>query len=74
MVYSLLQELARRDALTIALSGRNETELYPLLKYLSRHMTKPRLTPLLLDVGNMLIGIETWHPSLYAIHCTVSSL
>ena len=56
MVYSLLQELARRDGLTIALSGRNEEELYPILKYLSRHMTKPRFIPLLLDVGNMLIG------------------
>ncbi|XP_064390591.1 U3 small nucleolar RNA-associated protein 15 homolog [Halichondria panicea] len=57
MVYSLLQELVRRDGLTIALSGRNEEELYSILKYLSRHMTKPRFIPLLLDVGNMLIDI-----------------
>lgn len=59
MVYSLFQELARRDGLSIALSGRNEEELYPILKYLSRHMTKPRYTPLLLDVGNMLTG-DNW--------------
>ncbi len=62
MVYSLLQELVRRDGLTIALSGRNEEELYSILKYLSRHMTKPRFIPLLLDVGNMLIGTL---PNLY---------
>ena len=56
MVYSLLQELARRDGLTIALSGRNEEELYPLLKYLARHMTKPRFASFLLDVGDMVTG------------------
>ena len=59
MVYSLLQELARRDGLTVALSGRNEEELYPLLKYLSRHMTEPRFAPLLLGIGDMLAGTSS---------------
>ena len=55
-MYSLLQELARRDGLSIALSGRNEDELYPLLKYLSVNMTKPRYAPLLLAVCDMVAG------------------
>lgn len=57
MVYSLLQELARRDGLTIALSGLNEEELHPLLVYLSRNLTQPHFTPLLLDVCNIIIGM-----------------
>ena len=55
-MYSLLQELARRDGLTTAVSGRNEDELYPLLKFLSVNMTKPRYAPLLLAVGDMITG------------------
>ena len=56
VVYSLLQELARRDGLSIALSGLNEDELAPVLTYLSRNLTTPRFTPLLLDVCNMVTG------------------
>ena len=55
-VYSLLQELARRDGLSVALSGRNEEELFPILKYLARFMTHPQYAPLLLDVCTMVIG------------------
>ena len=56
-MYSLLQELARRDGLSIALSGRNEDELYPLLKYLSVNVAKPRYAPLLLPVCDMVTGM-----------------
>lgn len=56
IVYSLLQELARREGLTIALSGLTEDDLYPLLTYLSRNLTQPRFTPLLLDVANLIAG------------------
>ena len=56
IIYALLQELARRDGLTFALSGRNEEELYPLLRYLSKFMTNPKYAPLLLDICAMLIG------------------
>ena len=55
-VYSLLQELARRDGLSVALSGRNEEELFPILKYLARFMTHPQYAPLLLDVCTMVLG------------------
>lgn len=57
IVYSVLQELARRDGLSIALSGRNEGELYPLLRYLSRSMTLPRFAPLLLGVCSSVVDI-----------------
>ena len=36
LIYSVLQELARLDGLMIALSGRNEEELLPLLKYMRK--------------------------------------
>ena len=56
MVYSVLQELARRDGLTIALAGLNAEELEPLLSYLARHLTQPLFTPLLIDVCNIITG------------------
>ena len=56
-MYSLLQELARRDGLHIALSGLTEDELYPLLLFLSRSLAQPRFTPLLLDVCNIVTGL-----------------
>ena len=40
----------------IAISGRNEDELYPLLKFLSLNMTQPRYSPLLLAVCDMVTG------------------
>ncbi len=64
MVYSVLQELARRDGMNIALSGLSEDQLYPLLKYLTRNLTEPRFTPLLLDVCNIIAGMSglSWQP------------
>ena len=56
MVYSVLQELARRDGLIIALSGLTQDELAPLLTYLSKNLTTPHFTPLLLDVCNIVTG------------------
>lgn len=56
IVYSVFQELARRDGLTVALSGLTEDELYPLLTFLSRCLTQPRFTALLLDVSNIVTG------------------
>lgn len=55
-MYSLLQELARRDGLNIALSGLTDDDLYPLLTYLSRNLAQPRFTALLLDVANIIVG------------------
>ena len=56
VVYCLLQELARRDGLSIAVSGRNEQELIPLLKFLVANVTHPRYSQLLLDVCCLVVG------------------
>ena len=37
VIFSVLQELARMDKLETAISGRNEEEILPLLKYLRRY-------------------------------------
>lgn len=58
VVYSLLQELARREGLRIALAGLNEDELDPLLRYLSRQLPHPHCAPLLLDVANIITGMS----------------
>ena len=36
VVYSVLQELIRRSGLKIALSGRTEEELIPVLQFLAK--------------------------------------
>ncbi len=56
MVYSLLQELVRRDGLSVAISGRNEKELLPLLGYLVGNMIQQRFSDLLLDVCCIVVG------------------
>ena len=38
LAYSLLQELSRRGGLRIALSGRTEDQLIPLLQYLCKYI------------------------------------
>jgi len=56
VVYSVLQELARREGLRTALAGLDESQLEPVLKYLARHLSQPQCAPLLLDVANIVAG------------------
>ena len=56
VIYSLLQELARRDGLSIALSGRNEEELYPILLFTRFLFLEPKYSSFMLDVFDMIIG------------------
>ena len=56
VVYSLLQELARRDGLTGALSGRNEKELYPILLFTRFSILEPKYSSFMLDVFDMILG------------------
>ena len=56
MVYSLLQELARREGLRVALAGLNEDELEPLLKYLGHQLSRPQCASFLLDVAHIVAG------------------
>lgn len=56
VIYSLLQELARRDGLNIALSGRNEDELYPILLFTRFLILEPKYSSFMLDIFDMIIG------------------
>jgi U3 small nucleolar RNA-associated protein 15 len=57
VIYSLLDELVHRKGLFIALSGRDEISLQPILAYLAAHITDPRYTNLLIDITHALLDI-----------------
>jgi U3 small nucleolar RNA-associated protein 15 len=52
----LIQELVHRDALRVALSGRDEVTLEPILAFLSRHVTDPRFGEMAAEVAGVVIG------------------
>lgn len=54
--FALIQELIHRDGLRIALSGRDETTLEPILVFLVRHVTDPRFGELASEVAGVIIG------------------
>lgn len=56
-IISLLEELAARNVLPIALAGRDETKLAPLLEFVMRHVTNPNYSALLVDVANTILDI-----------------
>jgi hypothetical protein len=51
-----MQELVQRDALRIALSGRDDTTLEPILTFLARHVTDPRFGEIATEVTGVIIG------------------
>ena len=53
----MLEELARRDGLDIALSARDEGALEPLLRFVVRYVTSPNYAPVLLDVCHRLLQL-----------------
>ena len=57
LVASMLEELAQRGALKVALSGRDEVSLEPLLSFLVKYVTVPRYASLLLDVCSALLSM-----------------
>ncbi|KAG8949258.1 hypothetical protein FRC04_008860 [Tulasnella sp. 424] len=64
--FSLLQELVYREGLRIALSGRDDVLLEPVLQMLSKYITDTRWGPLacevagvLLDVYSSVVGLST---------------
>jgi hypothetical protein len=54
--FALIQELIHRDGLRIALSGRDETTLEPILVFVVRHVTDPRFGELASEVAGVIIG------------------
>ncbi|KAL6042734.1 U3 small nucleolar RNA-associated protein 15 [Balamuthia mandrillaris] len=55
VVYSILRELRTRHGLSIAVSGRDEIALQPLLEYLNAHITNPRYAQLLIHTCNLVL-------------------
>ena len=49
--------MSRRSGLTIALSGRDETTLEPLLAFIARYIAKPRYMELLIQVSHRLLDL-----------------
>ena len=56
-VVAVLEELGKRQGLTIALSNRDEESLEPILSFIVRYITRPRFAALLIGVTNILINI-----------------
>ena len=54
---SLCKELIRRRSLRIALSGRDQADLLPILKIMARNIRHPRHSPLLVTVFEQLLTI-----------------
>ena len=54
---SLIKELIHRDGLFIALGGRTEATLEPLLSFIHRHLIRPAFAPLLLKVSQAVLDL-----------------
>lgn len=54
--FSLIQELGHRDGLRIALAGRDDVLLEPILRLLVKFITDPRFGDLAMGVASIVIG------------------
>lgn len=57
VVITVLEELCFRSGITIALSGRDEAALEPLLSFIARYVAHPRYSPLLVQIAHKLLDI-----------------
>lgn len=57
--FALIQELVLRDALRIALSGRDDVTLEPILAFLARHITDTRFGEMASEVAGVIIDMYT---------------
>ncbi|WVQ85835.1 hypothetical protein IAT38_008003 [Cryptococcus sp. DSM 104549] len=57
--FALIQELIHRDALRIALAGRDDVTLEPILNFLARNVTDPRFGEMASEVAGVIIDIYT---------------
>jgi len=53
--FALIQELIHRDGLRIALAGRDDVLLEPVLRLLVKHVTDPRFGEMVCDIAGMVI-------------------
>jgi len=56
-IVSLIEELIHRDGLRIALRGRNERTLIPILRFLDRNMLIPKYSLTLLSVFELILDM-----------------
>lgn len=56
IICSLLDELAQRGQLIASLTNRDESALLPVLQFVSRYITHPFYSSILIDVANILLG------------------
>ena len=56
IVMSMLRELCHRDGLTIALGGRDERGLEPILTFIFKHIGNPAYTRTLMNVSSVILG------------------
>lgn len=56
IIFSVLQELVLRAGLTLALRGRDDRGLIPILSFVAKNMTNPRYSTLLIDVAHAILG------------------
>jgi hypothetical protein len=57
IIVTVLEELGRRNGLTIALSGRNEVTLEPLLVFLSQYINHSRYSHFLIQIAHRILDI-----------------
>ncbi|CAE7460470.1 UTP15 [Symbiodinium microadriaticum] len=57
VVVTVLEELCRRSGLTIALSGRDEVTLDPILAFCSRYVSHSRYTRLIVQVAHRILDL-----------------
>ncbi|KAM7287111.1 U3 small nucleolar RNA-associated protein 15 homolog [Ixodes scapularis] len=59
---AVMQELIRRRALKSALAGRTGKDLVDLMQFVTRNLTDPRFSRILLDVAMLMV--EVYHPEV----------
>jgi len=57
VVVSMLQELENRDGLEIAIAGRDEVALVPLLNFLNINLSNSLFTPYLIKICHLVLDI-----------------
>ena len=71
--FSLIQELVHRDGLRIALAGRDDVLLEPILRLLVKYVTDPRFGDLAMSVATIVIGkFSRWISSLHRRHTNIA--
>ncbi len=57
VVITVLEELCRRSGLTVALSGRDEGSLEPLISFAARYVNHPKYSKLIVQVAHKILDL-----------------